>query len=1049
MFLDFVLRKRYLVVFLTLALVALGITCYQELPLEAYPDVANMQVRVITQVPGKAAEEVERLVTVPIEKELNGIPDSKPPRSISIFGLSVITVVFEDNVDPYVARQQVLERIAHVDIPEGIHPELDPNASPVGEIFRYTVEGKHWSTMDRKEIQDWLLNRKFKSVPGIVESTGFGGPTKTYQVEIDPGHLQALGISQAQVAQAIANANGSTGGSYIVRNDQNYMVRGIGLLRSVSDIENVVVSSTKDGIPIRVNDVAQVAIGPAIRKGQVGKNDQDDVVEGILLMRRGENPSRAVANLKSAWNDIASCLPEGMRLEPLYDRTALVRRTINTISHNVAEGIVLVVVLLMLFLFQVRSALICAVVIPLALLTAFVLLTLFKVPANLLSLGAIDFGIIVDGAVVMIENITRHLVHMESTRKHQDEFHVLLAVVSASREVAKPILFSLAIIIMTFLPILSFEHVEGKLFRPLAIMMIFNLLGAVLATMTIIPVLCFFVYKKHLPSTRESPVFVFFERLYKPLLEWSVSHRMTVTSISCGLLLASLSLTPFIGSEFLPELEEGNIWLTVTVLPTSVTLDKAVEIAHEIRHTLKSYSEVTTVITQIGAPDDGTDPNTYSFIEVLVDLRLQDEWRKQFPTKDALVESMNKALTAKLPGLVYNFSQYIKDNMDETISGVRDGEFAIKIFGPDLAILENLGAQIKQIVAKVPGMADVAHDHSLGQPQLVVRIDRERAARYGINANDILDIVETSIGGKNITELIEGDRRFNIVLRYSKAYRDQIEDLGDILVATPSGGRIPLQQLATITEEHGAANIYRDNNERRLAVHANIRGRDLGSAVMESQRLIDRYVKLPNGYHIVFGGQFDRAIEAGKRLSIVVPVTLALVFLLLYSAFGSASIAAVVMGTVPLAALGGIIALFLTGTNFSISSGVGFIALFGVAIQNGVILVSKIRELEGSSMSLRQAVIEGSFIRMKPVLIATMVALVGLVPAALSTGIGSQSQKPFAIVIVGGLLPATILTLLLLPALYLWVGEGVSSRGKRKNQQNQPSPLNQETSQMP
>jgi cobalt-zinc-cadmium resistance protein CzcA len=1028
-FIHQILQKRYLVVALALVIIGFGIVAYENLPLEAYPDVANMQVRVITQVPGKAAEEVEKLVTIPIEKELNGIPHSDPPRSISIFGLSVITVVFDDAVDPYTARQQVLERLSHAEVPSGLTPELDPNASPVGEVYRYTVEGDHWSAMDRKEVQDWLLNRQFKSVPGIVDSTGFGGPTKTFQVELDPGRLNSRKLTQKQVAEAISSSNGSTGGSYIIKNDQNYMVRGMGLLRSVDDINNVVISSSADGTPIRVQDVAKVSIGPAIRRGQVGKNEDDDVVEGILLMRRGENPSEAIANLKEAWPDIAASLPAGMRLEPLYDRTALVKKTVNTIGHNVTEGIVLVVVLLMLFLFQVRSALICSVVIPIALMTAFILLTVFKIPANLLSLGAIDFGIIVDGAVVMVENITRHLTHLRlnEDRKFVD---VLNSVAEGAREVAKPILFSTAIIVLTFLPILSFERVEGKLFRPLAITMNFNLLAAVLITVTIVPCLCLFVFARKLPAEKESPIMLFFERLYHRLLDWSLGHPFLVSIIGVVCLSASLSLVPFLGSEFLPELEEGNIWLRVTVLPTSVSLDKSVQIAHDIRRILRKYPEVISVVTQVGSPDDGTDPNTYSTIEVLVDLKGEDEWRPQFKTKQALVMNMDADLKREMPGMLYNFSQYIKDNMDETIAGVK-GEFGIKIFGKDLAVLSDLGSRVRQLVDDVPGMVDVANDQLLGQPQLMITIDRQRAARYGINADDILEVVETSVGGKAVTQVIDGEKRFDVILRFQKSFRDEPDELGNILVATPSGQRIPLSQLATITEEHGATAILRERNERRVAIKANIRGRDLGSAVVEAENRVNRLVKLPEGYRIAYGGQFDRAQEALGRLAIVVPITLGLIFLLLYMAFGTATTALLVMLCVPLAAVGGIVALFVTGTHFSISAGVGFIALFGVAIQNGVILVSKIKEFTASQGTSRETIISGSLVRMRPVLIATVVAMVGLVPAAMSNGIGSQSQKPFAIVIVGGLLPATVLILMTLPALFAWFDGGCKIRWKR------------------
>ena len=1016
---NWVLEKRALVVCFALALLAIGIHAYTVLPLEAYPDVANLQVRVITQVPGKAAEEMERIVTVPLEKELNGIPRAEPPRSVSIFGLSVITVTFEDGVDPYVARQQVLEKIAQADIPPNVQPQLDPNASPVGEIFRYTVESSKWDPMARKEWQDWYLERKFKSVPGVVDVTGFGGPQKTFQVELDPARLRALGLTQSQVASAISSSNGSTGGSYIVRNDQDYMVRGLGLLRSAEDIENVVVLSNVDGVPILVKDVASVHIGPGQRKGQVGKNDDDDMVEGIVLMRRGENASEAVDHLKEAWKDIAGGLPPGMKLEPLYDRTALVRKTMTTIGHNVAEGIVLVVVMLMLYLFQVRSALICATVIPLALCVSFVLLNCFGVPGNLLSLGAIDFGIIVDGAIVMVENVVRHLAHLGPKASKRD---ILKAIGVAAREVAVPILFATSIIICTFLPILSFERVEGKLFRPLAITMNFNLIGAVLCTMTIIPVLCALVYTMRPPKERTSPIMTLADRIYGPFLRWSMSNRLLVVGIAATAIITSLIAAPFLGSEFIPELEEGNIWLRATVLPTSVALDKSVDIAHQIRVALRKYPEVTNVVSQIGSPDDGTDPNNYSNIECFVDLKPQDEWRPQFKDKQQLVNALNADLSAQMPGVLLNFSQYIKDNMDEAIAGVK-GELGIKIYGQDLETLSTLGTKVRQIVDAVPGMVDVACDQLLGQPQLLVSIDRERASRYGINAQDILDIVETSVGGKAITTLIEGERRFGVILRFKKSFRNEAGDLANIQVSTPGGLRIPLAQLATITEAHGASSILRDKNQRRVAIKANIRGRDLVSAVKEAQRKIAQKVVFPPGYRITWEGQFARAEHAMARLAMVIPITLAIIFILLYAATGTARIAVLVMLAVPLALPGAIFALLLTHTHFSISAGVGIIALFGVAVQNGVILVSLVKHVQAEGYTLREAVYRSAMVRMRPALMTTTVAMAGLIPAAISNGIGAQSQKPFAIVIVGGLLPAIVLSLMVLPSLYGWFEE--------------------------
>ncbi|MBX9693487.1 MAG: efflux RND transporter permease subunit, partial [Cyanobacteria bacterium] len=727
-------------------------------------------------VSGKAAEEMERMVTIPLEKELNGIPRAQTPRSISIFGLSVITVVFEDGVDPYTARQQVLEKISQAALPEGVHPGLDPNASPVGEIFRYTVESKKWNAMDRKEWQDWVLDRKIKSVPGVVDVTGFGGPVKTYQVELDPDHMKALGITQEEVTNAIASANGSTGGSYIVRNNQDFMVRGMGLLGSVDDINNIVVATAEDGIPVLLKDVSDVKIAAAVRKGQVGMNEDDDVVEGIILMRRGENPSTAVDGLMKVWPDIAATLPAGMKLVPLYDRTALARRTMVTIGHNVAEGIFLVVVMLMLFLFQVRSAIICATVIPLALSVAFILLDVVGVPANLLSLGAIDFGIIVDGAIVMVENTLRHVSHLSG--KSSKEL-ILAATNRAAREVAKPILFSKAIIVMTFLPILTFESVEGKLFRPLAITMSFTLIGAAICALTIIPVLCAMIFSHRPPKERVSPISKVASAIYWPVLQWLMNNKVIVCLIASVAVFGSLMLTPMLGGEFIPELEEGNIWLRVTTIPTSVSLDHQVSIAREIRKVLRSYPIVTNVVSQIGSSDDGTDPNNYSSIEFFVDLKPQEAWPKSVASKQEVIGKMDAELRNKLPGLQFNFSQYIKDNMDETISGVK-GEFAIKIYGKDLQKLDALGNQCVKIVQHVPGMVDVACDHLLGQPQLMISIDRERAARYGINTKDILDVVETSVGGKTVTQLIEGERLFDVILRYKASYRADTGELNNI-----------------------------------------------------------------------------------------------------------------------------------------------------------------------------------------------------------------------------------------------------------------------------
>jgi len=1063
---SWLIKRRYFVVFLWLAIICSGLLAYQTLPLEAFPDVANMQVRVITQVAGKAPEEVERLVTIPIEKEVNGIPHSYPPRSISIFGLSVVTVVFDDKADPYRSRQQVLERIAHAELPDDVEPELDPDASPVGEIFRYTVQGKDWSSLDKKEVQDWLLNRLFKAVDGIVDSTGFGGPTKIFLVELDPGRLSALNITQSQVAQAVSRSNDSTGGSYIVSNEQRYIVRGLGLLKNVTDIGSVVVASNRDGVPIRVRDLAKVSVAEAVRKGQVGVNDDDDVVEGVLMMTRGDNPSRVIANLSRAWQDIADQLPPGMKLEPLYDRTALVKKTINTIGHNVAEGVVLVVVILMLFLFQVRSALVCSIAIPTALLGACIALKVFNIPANLLSLGAIDFGIIVDGAVIMIEHINQKLANQTELPDciagdtanggggiahsitsggsgiangaagiansianggsgiaiggcgtTNGGSHIAHEIAQATAEVAKPIIFGTTIIAMTFLPILSFEHVEGRLFKPLAVMMNLNLLAAVLFTLFVLPVICYIVFSRKPPAKRESPVVVFLERIFSKAVRVAQKRAKVILAIFLCLIVGSASLLPLVGAEFIPELEEGNIWLTVTVLPPSVTLEKSVEIAREIRSIIRTYPEAGNVLSQIGSPDDGTDPNPYSLIEVLVDLKPQETWRSKFHTKEELVTELDRAINQRLPGVVCNFSQSIKDSMEEAMSGVKNGEYAVKIFGPDLHQLEAIGDQVATILRGSPGIVDVSHDLLLGQPQLIVELEQERAARLGVTAEEVLDTVETAVGGRSISKIIDGERRFDVVLRLKKEFRESAKKVGQILVSTPGGMKVPLKQLAKIEITNGANSIVRESNKRRIAVYGNIRGRDLGSAVLDSQKRIAEKVKLPAGYSMSYAGEFERAREAGERLLVIVPITLLLIFIILYLAFDSAALALLIMSAVPVAASVAIITLFLTGTHLSVSSGVGLIALFGLTIQNAVIVLSRFKDLIVSGTPAQQAILRAVVNKMNAVVIAALVAAVGLLPATFSTGIGSQSQKPFAIVIAYGIVPSTLLTLILLPAL--------------------------------
>jgi cobalt-zinc-cadmium resistance protein CzcA len=1020
-------RRRFLSWLLLIGIIAGGIWAHYSLDTEAYPEFAPPTVRVITLAPGKGAEEVERLITIPLEKELNAIPGQVNLRSISILGLSVISVIFQDGTSTLQARQQVLERIARADIPDYAQPQLDPDSGATGEIYRYTLESKYFSPMTRKAIEDWQLERAFKQIPGVIDVVSFGGPTKNYQVNIDAKKLLSYGITLTQVFQAIQNSNGTTGGNYIENNGRAYVVRGLGLLRNVEDIRRVVVSSTQDGVPVRIKDIASVDIGPGIRLGQFGKNNDDDAIMGIVLMRRYENPSKVVERLYEKLPEIKASLPEGIKLVKLYDRQELVHNTLETITHNIVEGVLLVVTVLIVFLFDVTSGLLASIAIPLALCVAWILLTVFHIAANLLSLGAIDFGIIVDGAVVMVENCFARLITLPDEASLEEKKELVL---KCAQQVGSPILFATTIIMAAFLPIFTFEGVAGKLFRPLVYAMNFNLIGAIVAALLIIPSLIGVFLVRRKLSHRESPVIRFAHAIYKPILQWSIGHpKFVIVGALCSLALTGL-LAANVGSEFLPALDEGNIWLRVTVLPTSVSLEEAVRTAKRIREIIGKFPEIRNVTSQTGCPDDGTDPNLFSNIEVFLDLKPAKEWRPEFNRNKAeLIKALNKELSV-IPNVLLYFSQYIQDNVDEAVAGAK-GALAIKIYGPDITVLQKLGDQIADIVTRVPGLVDVTNNQQLGQPQYQVQIDRDEASRYGVNVSDIQSLVETAIGGKVATRLIDGEKRFPVLVRFSKEFRNTERALDNILIDPPGPiSSVPLTQMASIRYGDGAAFITRESNSRVMYVRINLRGRDLGSAVREAQAKIAAQVQIPEGYRVIWAGQYEFQQEANRRLMFIVPGTLLLIFFILFVAFGSSKNALLIMSGVPLAGLGGVSALLLSNTYFSISAAVGFIALSGVAVQNGVILISYINQLRtNEGLSVEEAAFKGALDRMRPVLMTATVAILGLVPAALSNGIGAQSQKPFAIVIIGGLLSATVLTLVVLPAIYTVI-EGHSKKNK-------------------
>jgi cobalt-zinc-cadmium resistance protein CzcA len=1009
-------RKKWLSL-LAIALILLGgFLAHLSLETEAYPEFTPPTVRVITLAPGKGSEEVERLITIPLEKELNAIPGEMNLRSISILGLSVISITFEDGTSQLQNRQQVLERIAQADIPDYAQPSLDPDSGGIGEIYRYTVDSKYYSPMSRKAIEDWQLERAFKQIPGVIDVVSFGGPTKNFQVNIDPKKLVSFGIPLNQVFQAIQNSNATTGGNYIENNGRAFVVRGLGLLTGPEDIERVVVSSTQDGTPVRIRDIARVDIGPGVRLGQFGKNDDDDAIMGIVLMRRGENASKVVERLYKKLPAIKDSLPDGIKLVKLYDRQELVDHTLDTIFHNVFEGVLLVVSVLIIFLFDITSGLIASIAIPLSLCIALILLNCFHISANLLSLGAIDFGIIVDGAVVMVENAFARLGTLsdEATPKERQDM-----VLTCALQVGSPILFATIIIMAAFLPIFTFEGVAGKLFRPLVFTMNFNMVGAIITALLIVPSLVAIFLARRKLSHRESPVIRLAHVIYKPVLSFALENPGIVLTGALVLLLATGFLGANLGSEFLPPLDEGNIWLRATVLPTSVSLEEAVRTARRLRQIISSFPEVANVTSQTGCPDDGTDPNLFSNIELFLDLKPADQWNPQYHgNKQELIEAFKKKLGI-LPNVLYSFSQYIQDNVDEAVAGAK-GMLAVKVYGPDINILQRLGDQIADVISTVPGLVDVANNQQLGQPQYRVEINRDRASRYGVNVSDIQGLVETAIGGKVATRLIDGEKRFPVLVRFSKEYRNTEQALDNVLIDPPGPiSSVPLSQMASIKYGDGAAFITRETNSRVMLIRMNVRGRDLGTAVKEAQEKIQRLVKIPPGYKLKWAGQYEFQQEANQRLMLIVPGTLLLIFFILLAAFGSAKTAALIMCSVPLAGLGGVLALMVSGTYFSISAAVGFIALTGVAVQNGVILISYINHIkEQRKLPVIEAAYRGAYDRMRPVLMTATVAILGLLPAATSTGIGSQSQRPFAIVIIGGLLSATVLTLVVLPTLY-------------------------------
>jgi len=1002
---HFALHQRFITLALALLLTAGGIVSFHRLPIEAYPDVVDVEVDVITIWPGHAAEEVERLVTVALEKELNGIASVTFIRSISIFGLSNIRVFFADGTDNYWSRQQVLERIGQAEIPADAKPQLGPLASAIGEVYRYTLESTTMPLVEVKALQDWTLEREFKKVPGVADIVSWGGGIKQYQITVDPARLRAYNLTLRQVFDAVGANNANAGGSYIRQGEDALMIRGIGLVQTTRDIENIVVAAQK-GTPVRVRDIGSVSIGTAIRFGILGKDHADDLVQGIILMRKGENPGQVIDGVRRKIAEVQQMLPAGVQLKPYYSRDRLVQTTVTTVMRNLVEGAVLVVLLLSLLLYNVRAALIVAVTIPLSLLFAFIFMDLRGIPANLLSLGAIDFGIIVDGAVIMTENIVRHLSERKVTGHR-----VLREVEHAAVEVARPLTFAVLIIMTVYVPILTFQRIEGKLFRPMAVTISVAVVGALLLTLTLIPVLSSFLFRRP-PSERESPLLRWLRAPYTPAVRWCVRRPLAPVLGAAGLVAISLFVFTLLGKEFLPELDEGDLWLRVK-LPIGIALEATRPYVHEIRERMLRFPEVRVVVSQTGAPDDGTDPNGPDNNEFYIGLKPREEWR--IKDKDKLIDAMSDALL-DIPGITTNFSQPIKDNVDEALAGVK-GELAIKLFGPDLFVLQRKAEEIAAVLRRIRGVTDLDYDRLVGQPQLQIVVDRAATARYGINVQDVQDTIEAASKGRSVSEVFEGERRFGLVVRLGQE-GDAMANLRDLLISAPGGERIPLSQLAEFTRTEGFGQILRDGNVRRMAIKWSVRERDMGGLVAEAMQKVGAAVSLPPGYQIVWSGRFEDQQRALGRLFIIVPLVIFIIFVLLFGAFNSAPDALLIMLNLPFALIGGTLALFLWRTNFNISAAVGYIAVFGVSVLNGVVLVSSIRQAFDEGLPLSEAILRGCEIRFRPIMVSAIVAVIGFLPAALSHGIGAEIQRPLARVVIGGLISSTALTLLVLPAVY-------------------------------
>jgi cobalt-zinc-cadmium resistance protein CzcA len=1014
----FAVHQPLFVGLILLLFIGAGIAAFRSLPIEAFPDVTDIQVNVVTLFPGHAAEEVEKQVTIPLEIALSSIPHSIRLFSHTQFGLSSTYITFDDDVDNYFARQQVLERLRTADLPDGVEADIVPLSSPIGEIYRTYLKSDKYDATELRSIQDWVVTRSLKLVPGVADVVNRGGYIKQYQVVPDLTKMKSHGINLAQVFAALPRGNLNGGGGYIEHGEQQLIIRGVGLLRSPKDIELVVVQE-KNGVPVLIRDVAEVTTSYQQRQGMVGMDDNDEIVAGTIIMRKGENPSVVLEGVKQKLKELNdSILPKGVEIVPYYDRAWLIDTTLKTVFENLAEGGLLVCLVLLLFLGDLRSAAIVAVVIPLALLATFLGLKIRGIPANLLSLGAMDFGIIVDGAVIVVENIFRRV-----SQAKPEEFNSFKELVAeAAFQVGRPTFFSMLIIIIAHVPIFTLQRHEGRIFAPMAYTITSALIGSLLFSLTLVPLLCVFLLRKGV-SERESLVVRLAHKVYQPVLRTALPHPRIVLAVSALALIGTLALVPRLGSEFLPELNEGSIWVNFN-LPPGISISEVGRTAHKARAALRAIPEVSRVVSQAGRPDDGTDPKPINMVEMLVDLKPVQEWRKNV-SKEDLIAEMNTAMDA-LPGIEASFSQPIRDNVLESISQI-DGQIVVKIFGDDSNLLKTKIVELLHLIAPVRGVARAYVDRAGRIPQLQIEVDRERAARYGLNVADIQDLIETALGGRTATQIWEGEKRFGVVVRLEESERRNVDSIRSLLLDAPDGSQVPLDQVAKISVQEGVMNISREAGRGIAAVGVFIKDRDMGSLVNEMRQVVQKTLKLPEGYTVTWGGEFENQERAMSRLLLIVPVSVLLIFIMLFEAFKSVKSAALILLNVPFALIGGILALLFTGIHLSVSAAIGFIALFGQAVLNGVVMVSYFNQLQREGKAPYSAVLEGSQTRLRTVLMTSLLAMLGLLPMALSHGIGSEVQRPLATVIIGGLVSATVLTLIVLPTLYLMAHDAPAS----------------------